>query len=565
MGCRIAFICKGSPSLNKDSESEGDLRHLENNIQRVSKLLKKLGNWELIAIDLKNPADIKNQINNIEDSDENEILFFYTGHGKVVNSNFCLVGKEDKEIKFVDSVICKKFVKTSVTIILDACHSGRVSFTDPVYEIITATYSNFAYEYTKKEEPQLSYFTHYLCTFIESYVYANEEDFQLSILGDLIKAKKDNHFRSNQKPTYFPPPSNRHTKTNIIAYSQKEDEFIGQLSKEIKEQKSYKEFSEIVFMYIEPSPLLNDKTFFDMISHLYHLNSNNSSPFACMLKELERTETIQLAINVLEKKYGKSNCKKINRYFDTLVVDLHPQNDTYELSVYGQNGSKEQSYFNFNDNLLENEIIEKLSEKIQELKKLQEFATLKSIVLILPNNLLDLDYKKLQDKNRKYIIDSNIFIKLRDRNNGYARQARWEDNWNLYLQNSEKEVKTLYFPFAIGDSTDIVNKDRREKYPVMVMDCKMTSEISDTICDNGISIIVYPLKEFEYKRFLRRKTLNEMLGDNRFKDSKLNELVANINRQIRDNLKNKKSHFALIWDDPTTLPKNITNETRDSL
>jgi hypothetical protein len=345
----------------------------------------------------------------------------------------------------------------------------------------------------------------------------------------------------------------------------KTDESIEKLFKDIKTQKNEEEFVELVSTYIELSAIFYEKSYFEKIKYLYFHNIDNSSSFICILNELEQTDTIQLSINSLEKTYGKSECKKIEVSYDTLAIDIHPKNSDYEISFYGQNSSKEQSYTSFSEIVsgAQDQILDKLSEKISELTKLFEFANIKTISLILPNSFLNFDFKKLEVNGRKCIIDYDIIVKLRERIDDHTKQLRWKDNWKLYRENIDNKVSEVSFIFEKSDTLNKINKDTRETYPLMLMNCQISDEISEAITENGISIVLYQQEGFEYKKFyLFDKTLDKI-----FENSKLANLLVDVNRHIRANIdKNiQKSHISLIWDDPNTLPTNIKNEERDSL
>ena len=549
---RVAFICKGSAK----QEGSNDLQHIDNNAEQIAILLEEYGRWRTECIELNNPQDIKEKFEKIEDDGTTDILFYYTGHGKYSNNSFYLVGEKDKEINFLETINSRKFTKNAVSIIIDACHSGKIIINEPNYEVFTATYGNFAFEYTKDNEPKLSYFTDFFVKNIKILASTCDEDICLSHVKE---ETKNYDFKDAQKPTLLETTKNTYTKINVIAYPKKEEQLIKEVSIEIKRQKNLQEFNELILSFIPASAILSDKqdSYEELVRYLIGLKKDKDIPFLCILKELQQSEIVVTAQDVLKKKHNITDeiiCKKITQTFDKLIIVLsvvEAEEDSYKLQLFGQSETKEKSYST-------NKTIttDQLAQEIDKTLNLSEFASCKHLEFILPRKLLHFDLKTLEGDDGKYFQEYDISIKIRERVDRLRPKQieRWKNNWKLFIasENSQVSQKSLLFQTSTPIAT--INKDITEKFPLIKSEQTISNDFFTKILLHGISMIIYPIYE-----------KNSCIC-NDFDDVELKNLINATGRYIRDNCivaDSDKSHIALIWDNPHTTPKSL--KERDTL
>ena len=122
MGLRKAFIFRGGKKIKP---SDKPLKYLDNSLAKLKATLEEGNNWDVEDFVLNSSDDVALKLRGMEDSQTNEILLFYTGHGVPQPQNrYALIGENSNEILF-DNIInaINKFNLTRFVLIIDACHS----------------------------------------------------------------------------------------------------------------------------------------------------------------------------------------------------------------------------------------------------------------------------------------------------------------------------------------------------------------------------------------------------------------------------------------------------------
>ena len=116
---KLAFVCSGRPD---------NLKYLTNNRTMVDELLTQHG-WKVIQTPLYSIADLNRRLQEYQNSNIDEFLFFYTGHGDVSNRQQILkLQLDNTEISLNDVLdsIFKYINPKKQAIVLDACYSGTL-------------------------------------------------------------------------------------------------------------------------------------------------------------------------------------------------------------------------------------------------------------------------------------------------------------------------------------------------------------------------------------------------------------------------------------------------------
>jgi hypothetical protein len=179
-------------------------------VQKVALLLSKYGNWEVESFRLDNANNISKRLKNIDDDEQNEILFFYIGHGVPKNSHYALIDSEGEEVLFENIIApISAFSLTRFALIVDACHSNSALDSMPKadnIELVTSVSYGLAYE---SEMFELTNFVHYFAQAFKGSSHA--------ITLEYICEHINQNDEVRQKPVRMPPKHTRHTQPITIA------------------------------------------------------------------------------------------------------------------------------------------------------------------------------------------------------------------------------------------------------------------------------------------------------------------------------------------------------------
>jgi len=216
MGLRKAFIFRGGKRIKPSDEP---LKYLDNSLAKLKATLEEGNNWDVEDFVLNSSDDVALKLRGMEDSQTNEILLFYTGHGVPQPQNrYALIGEDSNEILF-DNIInaINKFNLTRFVLIIDACHSSEIEKSIPRVdniEVVSSVSRGLAYE---DELFESSKFVHYFTQAIMESSQDIESDISLEHICQSINANNE----TLQKPLRIPPIQSRFTKHITIAPSRK--------------------------------------------------------------------------------------------------------------------------------------------------------------------------------------------------------------------------------------------------------------------------------------------------------------------------------------------------------
>ncbi|MEA2029873.1 MAG: AAA-like domain-containing protein [Campylobacterota bacterium] len=216
MALRKAFIFRGGDRI---SPNDTPLQYLDSSVAKLKITLEEYGNWEVDAFTLKSSDDLSDRLSHIDDSEDQEVLIFYTGHGLPQPQNrYALISNNSKEVLF-DNIInpINKFNLTRFVLIIDACHSSSAIDSLPQVdniEVVTSVTRGLAYE---SEDLNSTVFIHYFSDAITHSTIANNEDISLEHICNSINQNDE----VRQKPLRIPALHNRFTKHITIAPSRK--------------------------------------------------------------------------------------------------------------------------------------------------------------------------------------------------------------------------------------------------------------------------------------------------------------------------------------------------------
>ncbi len=213
---RKAFVFRGGEKIKPH---DNPLKYLDSSIAKLTNTLREYGEWEVEDFVLSGSDDVALRLRDIEDSETNEILIFYTGHGVPQPDNrYALIGENSNEILF-DNIInpINKFTQTRFILIIDACHSSEVEKSIPRVdniEIVTSVTKGLAYEDGLFESSTFVYY------FIQAITQSSKEigsKIDLEYICQSINANNE----TLQKPIRIPPKHTRFTHPIVIAPSHK--------------------------------------------------------------------------------------------------------------------------------------------------------------------------------------------------------------------------------------------------------------------------------------------------------------------------------------------------------
>lgn len=369
---KVAFICSGDPV---------DLKYLVENRESIEKILSP--EWKIIYQDkLRDIQDLILTVKERKNKKIDEFLFFYTGHGYVCKrkKNLNLKLFYDSKITIndiIDEIIELKPKK--IAIVLDACYSGnynKVEFPENIQLLTSSNDFQQSYEFTGKDEPKNSVFSHFFCeaikelkgkitlSDIESYVTPKLKEY---FECDLLRDQKPLLVASGNNPIVIVDKTHN-TPSELDHFIQQKENFLNSVQNTTFNC-SKNEFSQCIETYVSNQTYLDkvkaQESIQEMINTLY--DSSQKEDLASILKEMSQSIEFDIYLETWINEYYNPDNEKVTREQEELdskqdriyVIMKHLQASTYEVMIFPRyvKGSDPQDNFTIDINLVDSQAL----------------------------------------------------------------------------------------------------------------------------------------------------------------------------------------------------------------
>jgi len=510
---KLAILCGGNPQL----ENKKPLKGIENSLKAVSGVLNNNG-WEVIphftasternfTEKIKNHIEAKSiDINTIE-----QIVFFYTGHGIYGNSysqeDFKIIWEEQKItissiIGLLNETLNTLDNKTKIGLIIDACYSGdalKERNRDDYIEILTSTQDGKKTFEDEFDGKIISIFSH---TFAKIFEQPNQQD-EISIRD--IKE-------------YINNPDNNIEDLNVYyGEALKSDSIVLGNNKELNDirdileshyKDNIKKLKDDFLTYLLQDALsFNEINNCDDIDRLIQYLFENKECLYCILKDknpqiIKKYESILKETNCEERK-EEDSLKQIVFLIgngqtgdaNSLKYDVESYWITEKNRVRLEE-TKEKVNFS-----IKSEYESIICEFINNIEKQQISANTVEIVFILPKELHNINFSKIELNDEELAEEYDILIQLYDRYSHVDKETihkyilRWKANSNRYKQNRQKSIEQQYL-FTITNNAECKGfgkkYNRRGSQAVCLVSSVTLTSYIETFFSFGLPIVVFP-------------------------------------------------------------------------
>lgn len=542
---KIAFICSGTPD---------GLNYLFENRKSIELSLANQ-DWIIINTELQNEQTFKLALENFKGKNIDEFLFFYTGHGDT-----CAIEKKLELRLFNDNAplsinrilaLLKPLKAKKIAIVLDACYSGNyetVKSTTPLQILSSSQYFQSSYEFTKKDEPKNSVFSHFFCMVIKEL----DGTITLNRIEEKIRPKLEEYFKSEDFKeqeslllTVGNDPivivdKNKVVPKELTLFSQAKEVFSDAVQSSTFHF-SKEEFLECLEVYITNEAYLSkveaEVDIKNMIAVLY--DSNQKEDLASILYDLRsKIDSDILLQEWIDEQYNKDNEKTfkekelVEKQKDKIYVLIqHVEASKYEVTIsprYSKGKNKQEQF-----------ILEDIDSEACQAKFIGKLGRVKrdiSIHVIVSEEFYLHNIRLWKQRERNLLDLANpLYLHTLGRYNDDIDDYEWMiEEWEETF-NPTYTLSNSLFPLK-SDSCKYVSQDEEDNSLLGVYytyQPTKVDEIVDPLYDAYVSLWSDDTQNKFYKEIIEK-----------FDKVTIGELPHSLN---------KCQHVSLIWDDMRML------------
>lgn len=542
MSKRVAYIFKGCELFDNTSEP---LKHLDNNVEKIKEALENIGGWKVTSFDLETSKTLHDALKSVIDNTEiEEFLFYYTGHGKGHDEGYYLIGEEDKNINLLDAFSLNEFYSQKVSIVVDACESHHlINKWDNrrPYEILVATKSGLAYEGNLSD---MSDFSHEFCRLL---IGLSKESGTGVYLEDIQKEMK---FSTKQEAEHI---CVKERFRSIIVNQEVSSEKINltslqiNLKKVISDDGTLRLYANNLLSKYLNKVNLPEMNYDEIVEHLYDLRQ----PILCLLHNLN-SDILEQNFNALKLEFIEHNtnecCSLESMEKDELNLLINFEVEDEDLSRTKVTIWKYEEPYAIDVKDLEVDLTKDenpiaLVDAIFSLVNVSEDNVL--LEFILPFELIDIDISSWQNLYEENLVETfRVVHRLSERiercRNDIRKMESWNKFWQYYKNNQDKTLDATQLPREKS-----IRFLHLKNTPYIFLDEQLSIGEYGKILNTSASIVYSPIGD-DREDFLK-KNIN-------IKEELLKDLVEKNFELFCD------IPHVLIWDNPSRqIPEKKEN------
>jgi len=420
---KLAVVCEGKAQLN----NEAPLKFIGASVDRVSETLSANG-WECVPYrNAKSIKDFKNLLIDYVDTNIDDFLFYYIGHGYGNNiDTFQIYFDEhpltiEQVMKDLIKGALKRYPK-NIALVLDACYSGQAIDSASLVkdaEILTARgRDEEAFEKIMPDNQGWSEFSFYFCNIFKTLQETNT--LSLEQIGKYIADEKQ-----TGKDTFYLPNPSSSVDQIIIGYNKEVHEIRNALHTEYDDLKQlkYDVLSYIPKGYNGLREINEIENIKDLINYLIRKANVGENYLYCLLEHLNICDNYRKFFS------GNTKCIKETPRIDEVIAifnydcslekydisfyykyDIQDPKNPYMLDLKSYSIPKSQW-----DKFVKNTFTQELNNVLQDKEDTKPY-----LILILPPHRFEEEFHQLE-----------IFNGLRE---GKKRYMKLREKFNIYIK-----------------------------------------------------------------------------------------------------------------------------------